>query len=158
VERANAGVSDGWYRRIRASRATSDSVASAIASAGALRWARELHHPGNQTMRPAGQQPDHEGAIVDPAQPAHDPRAKIEHHQHVTQEACEERQLVGARDRHLLGRDDDIDGGFNVRARQLCVVWLESEGSLRRDGARLIARIPGPASSPSGIDARLRLY
>ena len=65
--------------------------------------------------------------LVDPAQAAerllrragHDLGPQVEQHQQVAQVAGEERHLVGAGDQHLLGRDDRVDRGLDVGAREL---------------------------------------
>ncbi len=92
-----------------------------------LTVACKLHRAHDQRVRAPGGEADHERARVDPPEPAErllggardDVDAQIEQHQEVSQIAREERHLVGARDEHLLGRDDRLDQRFDGAARNL---------------------------------------
>ena len=95
-----------------ASLATSESVASAIASVGALRWrAIFIARTTSGCGRPA-RQADHERALVDAPEPRQrllrrrggDLGADVEQHQQVAQVGGEERHLVGAGDQHACRR------------------------------------------------------
>jgi hypothetical protein len=104
--------------------ATSESVASTIASVGALR-ARDLHRAHDERMRAPGGQPDHQRAGVDPAEPGQrllrrrrrDLGADVEQHQQVAEVGGEERHLVGARDQHAVAGRDQLDRRLDLGAR-----------------------------------------
>ena len=94
---------------------------------GRLAVAGDLHRAHDQRMRAAGAEADHERLGVDAAEPGErllrrrggDLRAHVEQHQQVAQVGGEERHLVGAGDQHLLVGGDRLDGGVDLRARDL---------------------------------------